>query len=323
MKKKTVYIWMGTIVALTIALFAAISVFNLDRTVKPMMAAANPTGEVDFRHTIYGSFETPLTKPMDVAKIGEFVYVSDTDNKQVQAFDLSGTPIFQFGSAGDKEGEFQFPYGIAGDEDGNVYVADLYNSNISVFDQKGNFLRYFTEKDSQNQVITSPGGLRIYDDILYVTDIQKHKVFVFDLEGNKLLEIGEPGSGDGQFVAPNNVALDKDKNIYVSDSGNNRVQIFDKDGKFVKIINGSSDGKGQSIFINPRGIGVDGKGNLFVVSNITHNVYVFDKDGNQETVFGGMGTEDNQFYLPNGLFIDDRGTVYVTDTVNQRVTVLY
>ena len=260
---------------------------------------------------------------MDVAKIGEFIYVSDTGNKQVQVFDQSGTAISIFGKVGTKEGEFQFPYGISGDQEGNIYVADLYNGNISIFNKKGEFQYYFKENDEENKVISAPGGLRIYDNNLYVADIEQNKVFVFDLKGNKLLEIGGPGSEDGQFIAPNSIAIDKDKNVYVSDSGNNRVQVFDKDGKFKKVINGSEDGKGHSIFVNPRGIAIDSKGTVYVVSNLSHNIYVYDKEGNEARVLGEMGTENGQLYLPNGLFIDDRGSVYVTDTVNQRVSVFY
>lgn len=313
---------MSAMLGLSVALFAGIYFLDLQAKVKPIVAAANPTGEVEFRQTIFGSFESPLKKPMDVAKIGEFIYVSDTGNKQVQVFDQSGTPVNIFGKKGTKEGEFQFPYGIDGDDDNNVYVADLYNGNISIFNKKGEFLRYFQE-EAKDKVIKSPGGLRILGDKLYVTDIEKHKVFVFDLKGKKLLEIGGPGNADGQFIAPNNVAIDDDLNVYVSDSGNNRVQIFDKDGKFQKIINGTPGGKGQSIFVNPRGVGVDSRGNVYIVNNLSHNIYVFDKDGVQDKVLSSMGSDNGKLYLPNGLFIDERGTIFVTDTVNQRVSVYY
>jgi DNA-binding beta-propeller fold protein YncE len=313
---------MSAMFGLSVALYVAIYSLGLQAQVQPIVAAANPTGEVEFRQTIFGTFEQPLVKPMDVARIGEFIYVSDTGNKQIQVFDQSGTPINVFGGQGNKEGEFQFPYGIDGDEDGNVYVADLYKGTISVFNKKGEFLNYFTEK-AEDKVITSPGGLRIVDNKLYVTDIESHRIFVFDLEGNRLAEIGEPGNGEGQFIAPNSVAIDNDENLYISDSGNNRVQVFDKDGKFQRIINGTKDGAGQSIFVNPRGVGVDSKGRVYIVNNLSHNIYVYDKDGNQQKILGGMGSENGHLYLPNGLYIDDRGTIFVTDTVNQRISVFY
>jgi DNA-binding beta-propeller fold protein YncE len=312
---------MALIVVLTIALFAVIDLFRLDRTIKPMFAAMDNSGPPEFALAFYGDFSEPLAKPMDVTRIGEFVYITDTNNKRVQVFDQSGTPMFMFGQSGSKEGEFLFPYGIAGDKEGNVYVADMGNGNISIFDSKGDFIKYFKEQDEP--VIKAPGGLRIYDEKLYVTDIKANKLFVFSLDGKRLLDIGGPGVEDGKFIAPNAVAVDRDNQIYVTDSGNNRVQIFDQDGKFIKIINGSKDGEGAPLFVNPRGVAVDSAGTIYIVSNLSHNIYVFDKDGNQTVTLGGMGTENGQLYLPNGLFIDDRNTLFVTDTVNQRVAVYY
>ncbi|WP_462410980.1 6-bladed beta-propeller [Neobacillus sp. Marseille-QA0830] len=321
MKKTTTYIWMSAMVVLSAALFSVITLLDLGPALKPLVAAANPTsGEPEFRQSFYGSFENPLNKPMDVTKIGEYIYVTDTKNNQVQVFDQSGNNVSKFGKAGTKDGEFQFPYGIAGDSDENIYVADLYNGKISIFNTKGEFIKNFPDQD---KVIQSPGGLRIYDDKLYVTDIKANKLYVLSMEGKKLMEIGGAGQEDGKFIAPNAVAVDKENKIYVSDSGNNRVQVFDKDGKFLKVINGSKDGKGSAIFVNPRGVGVDSDGNVYVVSNLSHNVYAYDKDGNELEVLGGMGTENGQLYLPNGLYIDERNVIYVTDTINQRISVFY
>jgi DNA-binding beta-propeller fold protein YncE len=321
MKKTTVYIWMSTMVVLSVALFAGINFLDLGPTLKPMVAAANPTGgDSEYRQSFYGSFEEPLNKPMDVAKIGEFIYVSDTKNKQVQVFNQSGQKVLKFGKEGTKEGEFQFPYGIDGDDNDNIYVADLYNGNISIFNEKGKFIKYFPDKD---KLLKSPGGLRIFNKKLYVTDIKANKLYIFNLDGKKLMEIGGPGQDNGKFIAPNAVTVDKDDQIYVTDSGNNRVEIFSKDGKFIKIINGSKNGKGAPQFVNPRGVGVNNKGDIFIVSNMSHNIYVFDHNGKKIKVLGGMGTSDGQLYLPNGLFIDNQDVIYVTDTVNQRISVFY
>ncbi|RHW37347.1 6-bladed beta-propeller [Neobacillus notoginsengisoli] len=321
MKKTTVYIWMSAMVVFSAALFLGIALLDLGPKLKPVVAAVNPAGgEPEFRQSFYGSFENPLGKPMDVTKIGEFLYVTDSKNAQVQVFDQSGNNVMLFGKSGSKEGEFQFPYGIAGDKEENIYVADLYNGNISIFNSKGEFISYFPDEE---KLIQSPGGLRIYNETLYVTDIKQNKVFAFNLDGKKLMEIGGAGEEEGKFIAPNAVAVDKDNNIYVTDSGNNRVQVFDKDGKFLRIINGSKEGKGVPLFVNPRGVDVDSKGNVYVVSNLSHNIYVYDEDGNEIRTLGGMGTDNGKLYLPNGLFIDDRGTIFVTDTVNQRISVLY
>jgi DNA-binding beta-propeller fold protein YncE len=315
---------MGIIVSLTAVAFVAIYFLNLSNEVTKMTPKINPNGPPAFSHLIYGDFDKgALDKPMDVAKVGEFLYVSDTKNKRVQVFDTGGTPIFQFGKEGSGKGEFMFPYGVTGDKNGRVYVADLYNSNISIFDSKGNFIDYFKEQDQKKKVIKAPGGLRIIDEKLYVTDIEKSQVFIFSMDGKLLLTIGKPGEAEGEFRAPNSVTADEEGNIYVVDTGNQRVQIFDKTGKFKKMLNGSEDGKGTSTLVNPRGIDIDSRGFIYVVNNLTHFVYAFDSEGKKAFQFGGMGDANEQFYLPNGLFIDDSDHVYITDTLNQRVAVYY
>jgi DNA-binding beta-propeller fold protein YncE len=324
MKIKTVFIWMGISVTLAVALFVGVSLYNYQSKVEKV---ANPIinrdGPPVFNYTIYGNFDEALDKPMDVSKVGEYIYVSDTNNKRVQVFDQAGTPLFKFGKEGRDEGEFMFPYGITGDKQGNVYVADLYNGKISIHDSKGSFIKYFKEADEKQKAIKAPGAIRIFEEKLYVTDIEKSKVFVFGLDGKKLLEIGKTGMEDGQFRAPNGITVDRDGKIYVVDTGNQRLQIFDKNGKFLKSMNGSKDGKGSSLFVNPRGVGVDSDGTIYVVNNLTHFVYGFDQEGNKVFEFGGMGDQNEQLYLPNGLWVDENDYLYITDTLNQRVVVYY
>jgi DNA-binding beta-propeller fold protein YncE len=316
LKAKTLYISMSVIIVLSVGLFAVINLFNLQNALKPFVnTAVNQSGPPKFTQSFYGGFDDPLGKPMDVAKVGKYVYVSDAKGQKIQVFDQSGTQVFKFGKSGDKEGQFGFPYGIAGDEKGHIYVADLYSGKISIFDSKGKFIKYFI-KDG----LSSPGGLRIFGEKVYVTDIKENKVFIYNLDGKKLKEIGGAGVEDGKFIAPNAVTVDKYNNIYVTDSGNNRVQVFDKNGKFLKNINGSKDGKGTSIFVNPRGIAVSPDGTVYIVNSLSHNIYACDKNGKQLFELGGMGTENDQLYLPNGLFMDENGSLFVTDTVNQRVS---
>ncbi|WP_059171933.1 6-bladed beta-propeller [Bacillus sp. FJAT-27445] len=320
MKKKTLYKLMGSIVILSLILFGAIYYLGLQYNVEKMTKVVDQNGPPIFTQLIHGDFSNPLDKPMDAARIGEFLYVTDTNHKQVQVFDLSGTSVFRFGKEGESEGQFMFPYGISGDKKENVYVADLYTGKISIFDSKGKFLKYFEEQGQKNKVIEAPAGLRIINEKLYVTDIKKSKLFVFTLDGKKEMEIATGANPEDKLAAPNAVALDAE-NIYISDSGNQRVIKYDLKGKYVATINGSKDGKGNSTFVNPRGVGVDERGILYVVNNLASSVSGFDSEGTQIFEIGSMGDGNEQFYLPNGLSIDQNGTIFITDTVNQRIAV--
>ncbi|WNF36643.1 6-bladed beta-propeller [Bacillaceae bacterium IKA-2] len=316
MNRLTVYIGMVVIVLVNVAVFSFL--FNNQSYAISSGIQGFESSTVTFSSHIYGDFDEPLDKPMDVTKTSMFIYTTDAKNNRVNVFDLSGGPLYTFGEPGDEPGQFNFPYGIAGDSEGNVFVADMYNGKISIHDAKGEFIDYFAEN---TKVIKSPGGLRIKNDLVYVTDIQESKVFVFNLDGELLLEVGENGSEPGQLFAPNAVTADGEGNIYVVDTGNQRVQIFNEAGEFMSMFNGSASEELEATFVNPRGIGIGSNREIYVVSNLTHIVHVFDQDGKELSKFGGMGEGPGELYLPNGLFIDERNTIYITDTINKRISV--
>ncbi|MDT3698260.1 MAG: 6-bladed beta-propeller [Thermincola sp.] len=321
-KRKYVY-WLVQLMFVTsLAGFLYTYMTNKDITQWLDKVETTANGEPAFVKFIYGKFGGgEFDKPMAVSVVADRIFVADTNNKRVQIFDYAGNPLKTFGKWGDKPGEFQFPYGIAGDSKGVIYVADLYKGSVAKFDKDGKFLGLFAEKKESDQIFKAPAGITVKDDLIYITDVQLHSLRVFDLTGKLVKEVGKPGQEPGRLYAPNAVSVDGEGNMYVTNTGNQRIDIFDKTGKFVKILNGSIDGKGPSVFVNPRGIGVDDQGNVFVVSNLTHRLYVFDKDGKQKFNLGGYGEGEKQFALPNGLFVDDRGRVYVTDTMNLRVAV--
>jgi sugar lactone lactonase YvrE len=318
LKKKTTYIWMGSIVGLTVVVLAIFYFFHLQDKSSVATASSGKGGQPALSNYIQGDMSNPLAKPMDVTEYNQYLYATDTNHQQVQVFDSNGKFAFKFGKKGTGDGEFQFPYGISADQKGNIYVADLYNGKISIFTSKGKFVKNFTYDTNNASSLASPAGLRIFNKNLFVTDIKTNRVLEYSLSGKKILELTTASAQDDTLNAPNAIAVDDEKDIFVSDSSNQRVVEYDKNGKFIRIINGSKDGKGDSKFVNPRGIGVL-NGTLLMVDNMTHFVYGFDKDGKQKFQFGGMGSDNNQFYLPNGLFVDSKGKVFITDTVNQRI----
>lgn len=320
MTRLTVYIIMASIVVVNVAVFGFI--FSSQSHALPTgVQTVNEDSTKRAAKQIHGSMDNRLERPMDVAITNEFMYVTDTTLKKVHVFNLDGDQLFTFGEGGSDPGQFDFPYGISVDIDGKIYVADMYNSQISIFDKNGDFIDYFAYEYSENGTFISPAGLRIINETVYVTDVDANKVFVFDLQGQLLLEVGEEGMEEGQLLAPNAVTADEVGNIFVVDTVNDRIQMFDDEGNFIRVIDGSKNENDQSVLLNPRGIGINSKGSIYVVSNMTNYIYVFNKDGEQLDRFGGIGQGLGQLHLPNGLFIDSRDNIYVTDNLNLRISV--
>mgnify|MGYP002681907517 CR=1 FL=1 len=131
---------------------------------------------------------------------------------------------------------------------------------------------------------------------------------------------GTPGTGNGQFGSPRQIALDRVNGwLYVADELNNRIQKFDRTGNF--IILWGNFGAANANFHNPTGIACDAKGDVYVVDTNNHRVQKFDgKLGGYLMKFGSRGNGEGQFNAPWGIAIDRvRGYIYVVDSANFRV----
>ena len=137
--------------------------------------------------------------------------------------------------------------------------------------------------------------------------------YVYDLKW------GGFGSGDGQFSNPQGVAVDESDNVYVADTANNRVQVFDASGSFITKWGSFGDGDGQ--LFDPQGVAVDESGNVYVADSGNDRIQVFDLSGSFITKWGSTGEGDGQFLAPFGVTVDGAGNVYVADTSNSRIQV--
>ena len=126
-----------------------------------------------------------------------------------------------------------------------------------------------------------------------------------------VLSWGSQGSGDGQFIRPQSVALDALGNVYVTDYINHRVQKFDSSGNFLMKWGGWGDGDGH--FIRPQDITVDASGNVYVADAYNHRVQKFDSSGNFLTKWGSRGSGDGEFDYPRGIAVDASGNIYVLE----------
>jgi tripartite motif-containing protein 71 len=115
-------------------------------------------------------------------------------------------------------------------------------------------------------------------------------------------QIGSSGSSDGQFISPRDVAVDSSGNVFVADTGNHRIQKFDKNGKL--LANWGSEGRGDGQFIFPYSISLDSSGNVYVGDANNLRIQKFDNKGHFITKWGTNGT-------PYYIEVNSSGCVYV------------
>jgi DNA-binding beta-propeller fold protein YncE len=130
--------------------------------------------------------------------------------------------------------------------------------------------------------------------------------------------VGGIGIGRESFDRPVDLVGDRDENIYVVDQGNNRVQVLDRRGRFLREWGGRGFSPGS--FDAPNAIAIDrAAGALFVVDTGNHRVQKFDLKGKFLLSFGRLGSSDGDFNKPMDLVVDRNGNLYVADTGNNRI----
>jgi len=244
------------------------------------------------------------------------MFVTDSAWPAVLIFDMPNRKFQVIGLEG--PGVLAKPMGVTTDASGRIYVTDTLENRAVVYDHDGNFLLGIGEKGRFDQ----PVGIAVSDALnrVYIVDTRKHKVSVFDAKDGKFLfEFGERGVEDGQFNWPTNIAMDKDGKLYVMDTFNFRVQIFDSEGKFLSKFGTIGNGLGQ--FAKPKGIAVDSEGHIYVVDAAFNNIQIFDPQGQLLLFFGGFGNRPGQLWLPAGMYIDQNDKIYVADQYNHRIDV--
>ena len=266
-----------------------------------------------------GSSRHHLMKPYGVVVDSKGrIYAADSYVAAVFIFDLEKNKVSFIRNG--IEAHFKTMIGLAIDDNDRLFVSDADLHHVSVFDPNGKFENTFGD-----DVLGRPSGMAIDTEnrFLYVVDIGKQQIAVFDADNFKLLRyVGGPpkkvnDDSPGTFTKPSNVAVDGDGNVYVADTFNNRVQIFDADGNFISMFGKNGDALGT--FARPKGIAVDKDGHIWVADAMQNRVQIFDKEGHVLGYFGSYGTLPGQFALATGMFIDKNNRVFVADQMKGRV----
>ena len=160
------------------------------------------------------------------------------------------------------------------------------------------------------------------DGIIYVlnrgTPTQRNThVTICTVDSEYRADFGSYGPGDGQFIWPTAIAMDREGCVYISSESEHRIQKFSPDGKFLS--KWGTPGGAEDEFDGPSGMAFDREDNLYVVDHFNSRVQKFTKDGKFLLQWGSKGDGPGQFDLPWGIGLDAAGNVYVADWHNDRV----
>ena len=175
-----------------------------------------------------GSGQLQFNTPFAIAynNTNNRVYVCDTYNHRITILNHDLTFHGSFGSHGQEAGQFKFPEEISVDSKGNVLVADHLNNRIQVFTASGRHLSSITHT-TPGQRLRGPASVAVGpDDWVYVVEFSANRVSVFDENGKYIESFGKQGDKDGEFINPYCIVFSDDGFVYVSDTGNGRVQLF-------------------------------------------------------------------------------------------------
>jgi sugar lactone lactonase YvrE len=203
--------------------------------------------------------------------------------------------------------------GLAMDDNDRLFVSDPGLRHVIIFNKD------HKAEDVVTEGMADPGGLAIdtQNRLLYVADTELDQILVYDADTLKpVRKMGTAGhkhelTSPGDFSKPAGVAVDSEGNLYVADTWNNRIQIFDADGHFVSTFGKAGDGPGY--FSRPKGVALDSDGHVWVADGLQDRVQVFTKEGQLLISFGGHGLLPGQFQGLVGITIDKRDRVFTTE----------
>lgn len=209
--------------------------------------------------------------------------------------------------------------GLAMDDNDRLFVSDPGLRHVLVFNAA------HKAEDVITDGLVSPGAMAIDRENrqLYVSDIELDQVLVYDADSLKLIrKIGTTGHNHelttpGDFAKPTGLAVDHDGNLFVADTMNNRIEVFDADGKFIRTFGKAGDGPGY--FARPKGVAIDGDDHIWVADGVQDRVQVFNQEAQLLIAFGGHGLLPGQFQGLVGIATDKNNRVFTSEIFPGRV----
>lgn len=217
---------------------------------------------------------------------------------------------------------FIMPHGLTVDKDDNIWVTDVGLHQVLKFNHDGKLLmKLGVEKTPGNDSthFDLPTDVTVADDgSFYVSDgYGNSRVVKFSAAGKYLLEWGTKGSKEGEFDIPHGITLDNNEHIYVADRQNNRIQVFDKNGKFLRVL------KNKDSVPQLPSVAIDSAQQIYAIDfdytittdigNKGSKVFKYDSTGTVRFQFGSTGENKRTESWFHDLAVDKQGNIYVGD----------
>jgi len=259
-----------------------------------------------------GENNKPMNQPADVfADTGGQIYVTDALGARVHVYGTGGDYVSSFG-------QFKTPFTIYIDEDDHIYVADIGNYDIQVFNIAGGLVRRIAVKETGDvEPFRANGICRLDANRLIVSDTGNHRLLIIDMDGNILSVVGKRGGDGAEFAYPGEMAMSGSGELYLLDVINNRVQVLDGDGNFLRAF--GKAGEGAGLFGRPASLTLDPGGRVWVSDGMSGLIQSFTPQGEVKSVLGSAQDEWH-FVSPRGMhFVGDR--LYLVDRLSNKVFV--
>jgi len=241
------------------------------------------------------------------------LYLLDNAGR-VLVFDHNGDPIRQWNMP---ESDVGNPEGICVLSNGHIAVADTHYHRVVVFDASGHVLKMIGQEGQADgdfywpvAVVEDDHGNRFVSEYGGSNRVQK-----FDSDWQHVLTFGGIGDRPGEFQRPSGMAW-HDGRLYIVDAFNDRIQVFDGQGRFLEIL-GTQDQTSRLHY--PYDIALGPRQELWVVEYGAGRISRFNLEGDLLGRFGSTGSGPNQFGTPWGLAVDSSRRVWVADTRNHRL----
>jgi tripartite motif-containing protein 71 len=265
----------------------------------------------------FGSASGQLEFPRALAALASDpqggVYVADTANNRIQAFDAAGTVVGAWGESGRRPGNFTRPAGVVVDRSGNVYAADTFNHRIEKFSPAGAFLQEWGRKNNAGYPASGAAVGQFNNPMHIAADPRTGDVYVADTANARVQRLTAAGGTWSEvtgttFSGPQGVAVDASGTLYVADTPNNVVKRRDGTTGTWSTLSGQT-------FTSPRALAVDAARNVYVADTGTNRILRLDvASGTWSQVAPGEA-----FRAPTGVAVDGEGRVVVADTANHSI----